>query len=145
VSHRPVPARIEFTDTLTDVELTPPANLGEAGLRAWEQSVVPLARMGAIRLGDLPTARIMCEAADERARASAIVEREGMMVTSTKGTLMAHPAIRVAQAASARFLRCAVELGCTPASRTRLGVNQVRGMTLAEELEQRLGPVTRRR
>lgn len=66
---------------------------------------------------------------------SAAVAAEGLTVTSTKGTTMAHPALRELKYLSADLLAMEKELGLTPRSRVRLGLDLLAAESRQDALE----------
>jgi P27 family predicted phage terminase small subunit len=72
-------------------------------------------------------------------QAEAVLDRYGFFALGSTGQVVAHPAVRVLNEASAMFLRYATEFGLTPSSRVKLGLNEAARRTLAMELEEKLG------
>lgn len=109
--------------------LTPqaPADLSELEREVWEETADELARLKLTKPIDGPTLVAYVRAYGRLVRASAILDEEGLTAIKARmvgddrvDEVVAHPMVRVAEAAAAQVVRFATELGCTPASEQRL-------------------------
>lgn len=110
----------------------PPEDLEKAAHPIWNVAVAELAHRG-LRAPDLEAVRQLCTMALRSRQASAEVAKHGLMVQGAYGPI-ANPMIRVERDASAAYIRLATEFGLTFASRLRLGLFQLAGQSLTEQL-----------
>lgn len=79
-----------------------------------------LARKGLISQADRGALALYCEAWGEFVKLCALVKAQGYTVTGSTGTKITNPLARLKEEAAQRFIRLAVQFGCTPAGRARL-------------------------
>lgn len=102
-------------------ELPAPPDHLSAGARAeWARVAPELHRLGVLTMADRSTMAAYCQVYAQWVEAEAAIAREGLTMMSTKGTLMAHPAVRISHQALTLLRQYMTELGLTPASRARL-------------------------
>lgn len=71
--------------------------------------------------------------------AEQLLDVEGLFVSSPNGYKIAHPGIAVAQKAQAEYRSWCARFGLTPSDRVGLGLAQVRGHSLAQDLADKIG------
>jgi P27 family predicted phage terminase small subunit len=102
---------------------TPPKSLKGIALEEWDRVTKLLAEINCIAELDRALLTAYCVewrtymTADNRLRLS-----RSLMATSTKGTQMAHPLLRVRDRAFANLMRICGEFGFSTASRSRLSI-----------------------
>lgn len=88
----------------------------------WDRVVPEMDRLGLLKSIDSAALTAYCMAWARFVDASAIVEREGMVLHDDKqGRAQRHPALLTAEAASKELRAWAAEFGLTPSSENRLG------------------------
>ena len=91
-----------------------------------------------MRASFIPQIQAYCEAVAVHAAASANIQQFGVLVKGVNGVPVANPLLRVQKDASATILRYSESLGLTPASRIRLGLMEITGMSLLSTLSSSL-------
>jgi phage terminase small subunit len=119
----------------------PPADLGDVEQQAWTQVARPLAEAGALQAIHLPLLRQFAVAVGMAERARAEVESGDLVVRGSRGDILS-PAFRAWSQAVALVARLAAEFGGSPSSLTHLGLSQLRGKSLEQELAERYGKAT---
>ena len=114
----------------------PPADLGAIERETWNQVAVPLAEAGALQAIHLPLLRQLCVAVGLAERARAELEEGELCVRGSRGATL-HPAFRGWSQAVALVARLSVEFGGSPAALTHIGLSQLRGKSLQQELAER--------
>lgn len=99
----------------------PPAWLTGRGLDYFHRLGEPLARAGLLTPSDGPAFADLCRCLARLDEAEAIVQAEGMVVTSPQGRKM-HPALKAAKEYRQLALALAKEFGLTPRARGSLDV-----------------------
>jgi P27 family predicted phage terminase small subunit len=110
----------------------PPADLEEAAHPIWVIAVQELAHRG-LKAVDLEAVRQLCTMALRARQAGANIAKYGLMVEGAYGPI-ANPMLKIERDASAAYVRLATEFGLTFASRLRLGLFQLAGQSLTQQL-----------
>lgn len=100
----------------------PPSFLSPEGLREWQRIVPLLDRMGLLTYVDRAMLVVYCEAWSRYMAATQVVQEEGVVIESYKGTFVRHPAALVAKDAEQIMRQCCSEFGLSPSARSRMTV-----------------------
>ncbi len=113
-----------------------PATLGETGRAEWDR----LWTAGRTWLSpqiDVMAVTRYCEQHDRRALMLECIAADGPITLGHKGQPRQHPLIGEVRALEAEMRRMEIELGFTPAARSKLGYAEVRRVSKMDELMQR--------
>lgn len=110
----------------------------------WQRVTPELERLGLLGRIDLGALAAYCEAWATWREARRLLDAEGVVVAGRDGNAVRHPAVMVANAASAELRAWAVQLGLTPAARQRMTAPPVDDDLETERLFGRV-PATPRR
>ena len=117
----------------------PPADLPADLAQLWTGVVAELESRGsmasAFRTTDTTLVRCLCEAVSVHRTASADLHDRGLSIEG-RFCETANPSLRAQRDSAATILRVSAELGLSPASRCRLGLEMLVGATLLEGLQQ---------
>ena len=102
------------------VDLRAPEHLSDLARGEWDRLAGELARAGVLTSVDTTTLAAYCEAFAQWVGAKAIVATDGITMLNTFGTMVVHPAVRIADISVKQMVRLASELGITPASRSKV-------------------------
>jgi phage terminase small subunit len=116
----------------------PPEDLGPIAKEAWRTVAGPLTEAGALQAIHLPLLRQFAVAVDMAERARAELGDGELTVKGHRGAVL-HPAFRAWSQATALVTRLAAEFGGSPASLTSIGLSQLRGKSLQQELAEKYG------
>ncbi len=133
----PTPIRLAALDAVPD----PPADLGLIERAAWTQVAAPLHEAGALQAIHLPLLRQFAVAVGLAERARLDLESGDLVVKGSRGDIL-NPAFRAWAQSVALVARLASEFGGSPSSLTSIGLGQLRGKSLQQELADRYGKVT---
>jgi phage terminase small subunit len=114
----------------------PPADLGPVEQEAWSAVAVPLSEAGALQRIHLPLLRAFAVAVGIAERARAQLEEGELVVQGHRGQTL-NPAFRAWAQATALVARLAAEFGGSPASLTSIGLGQLKGKSLQQELAEK--------
>jgi P27 family predicted phage terminase small subunit len=135
VAHKPVPdvvhvggrpAVIEFAD--------PPESLDPDAAEFWTESVHQLAIAGVVDRVDRPALELLCQQYARARQARRVIAQQGLFSMGPKGAIKEHPAVKMEREATAQFMRMAENFALTPIARARLGLANLAGRSLAQEL-----------
>ena len=101
-----------------------PQWLSREGRKLWRRLAPELKRLGLLTIVDGPALTSLCEAYAEWRQAAAIIRKEGLTLETPTGYLQERPEVAIAHKAQMRVKAWAAEFGLTPASRSRISVNQ---------------------
>jgi phage terminase small subunit len=133
---RRLPAPLRFAPL--DAVPEPPADLEAVEREAWTQVAGPLTEAGALQAIHLPLLRQFAVAVGLAERARAELTGGELVVKGSRGDIL-NPAFRAWSQAVALVARLAAEFGGSPSSLTHLGLSQLRGKSLQQELAERYG------
>lgn len=138
------PAPAKGLRLVTDAErgdfvVEPPADLPEGAHEIWNVAIAELSFRG-LKAVDLEAIRQMCVAAMNSRSATAEVAKYGYLVEGMYGPIV-NPMLKVARDEAALYQRLAQEFGLTLASRMRLGLVQLAGVGLSQQLSASLESV----
>lgn len=136
---RPLPAPIRLAPL--DQAPAPPGDLGPVERDAWNAVAGPLHDAGALQSIHLPLLRQFAIAVGMAERARLEVEVGDLVVRGSRGDIL-NPAFRAWTQAVALVARLASEFGGSPGSLTHIGLTQLRGKSLQQELAERYGKAT---
>jgi len=138
-SKRPLAAPIRLAPL--DAVPPPPNDLGAVEQDAWNAIAGPLHDAGALQAIHLPLLRQFAVAVGMAERARLEVESGDLVVRGSRGDIL-NPAFRAWSQAVALVARLASEFGGSPSSLTHIGLSQLRGKSLQQELAERYGKAT---
>jgi P27 family predicted phage terminase small subunit len=98
----------------------PPANLDERARAQWDYYAPLLAACRVLTLADREALTCYCVAAGRRAQAEEELAKHGPVVKSPSGYPIQNPWLAIANKAMEQLIRWGVELGLSPASRSRI-------------------------
>jgi P27 family predicted phage terminase small subunit len=145
ISHRPLARPVVLAPRIT-AQSRPecPEGLPAEGRDLWEASVEFLIDINAAQVIDVPALRVMCIHYAMASQASDVLAEQGFFSRGSTGQMVEHPAVRIFERQSARFLAYATEFGLTTLARTRLGLLDVTRRTMESDLNNGLGRNPRR-
>lgn len=127
----PKPSSVTAVPALTEVSAVPD-HLGPAGSWLWE-TVTTYADHW-LAPSDEPLVRMVCEAADRRARLVARLEADGEVLFTEKGYAYQHPAVGMVSTLDAQVTKWLSLLGLSPTDRTRMGLVEVKAASTLDQL-----------
>jgi P27 family predicted phage terminase small subunit len=104
----------------------PPAELTDEGLEEWRRVAPVLFAAGLLTDLDVGPLMAYCTAYGRWRVSEAALAREGLTITTPRGSTIAHPLLRIAQRAMSDVVRFGQEFGLSPASRNRVRVESER-------------------
>lgn len=115
---------------------TAPRWLSHAAKLQWKRLVTPLYECGLLTQVDQLALAMLCEAYATYQDARLLVEQEGMIAISEKGSPYLHPAVGIMNSSRRELLTWAREFGMTPSARTRIEIDadNEQAPSLADEL-----------
>lgn len=145
ISHQPVIEPLVLSAKLDAANLPePPADMPEAGVELWNDTLPWLVQVNVIQSIDLPTFTQMCRVYAQADALQKVLDAQGSFSLGHGGQLAEHPAVKGLQTAQMMFLRHASEFGMTTMARTRLGLMDVQRKSIQQDMDWTLGPSTRR-
>lgn len=135
-SKRRLPEPIRFAPL--DRPPAPPKDLGPVEREAWSTVAVPLTEAGALQRIHLPLLRQLAVAVGVAERARRELEEGELVIQGHRGSVL-NPAFRAWAQATTLVARLAAEFGGSPSSLTSIGLSQLRGKSLQQELAERYG------
>lgn len=115
----------------------PPECLSKEAKEAWKQIAGWLYESGIMTKLDIPALEVLCTAYGRWRKAEDTVNQifaanqgvlgGGLMMKSKKDVLIQNPMVGIANRASEIFMKCLVEFGMTPSSRSRIRAEGERG------------------
>jgi len=114
---------------------TPPDDLGGLAKEEWRRIAPELQAMGLLHDCDRSTLVSYCQAWERWYIAYRLLtklreedpETGGLIITTSTGNVIQHPAVGIANKAAKEMLGFASELGLTPVARARLGIADAKG------------------
>jgi P27 family predicted phage terminase small subunit len=100
----------------------PPDWLGPQGKAAWNEIAPVLFPIGCLTKSDYRLLCTYCEAWDDFFAARAVIEVEGMIATTDKGTCYQHPAVGIKNKAIQRIRQIGGDFGLSPSARVGLNL-----------------------
>lgn len=85
----------------------------------------------------------MCVAYARMVMAGQVINQEGAFTLGSTGQMVAHPAWKMEQEASANFLRYAQQFGLTWLARSNLGLTEATRQTLLAQMDRTVGKNSR--
>lgn len=101
---------------------TCPAWLSVEAKREWRKMTPELERLGLLTVIDGAALAGYCQAYARWKQAEALLDREGLVITTQSGYSQPHPAVAIAQKSLALVRAFCSEFGLTPAARSSLHV-----------------------
>ena len=112
----------------------PPEDFPEEARGAWVEVVPRLQEVGILDHVDRLALEAMCTQWARAKQAGQTIKREGLTSLGSHDQLVEHPAVATERAAHQLFLKFAEHYALTPIARTRLGLAQLQGRSLAMEM-----------
>jgi P27 family predicted phage terminase small subunit len=131
------PARVSRRITAADV-LAPPEYLTRDATSWWNEVAPALANAGLLEHTDRHVLSLAAETWAEIRAADRVLRSEGLFQQGSR-SVIPHSATRIKRDATIVFARLIAELGLSPLARTRLGVANLTGAIMAQELDRALG------
>lgn len=113
--------------------LPPPAHLSKEGLELWREASQVLYDAKVIARGDYMTLYAYCESFVTWRDALDHVRTEGMVFTDHNGVPRVSPYHKICMDAQDRMVRCCVELGLTPSSRSKVSTIEPKDVTQEDD------------
>jgi phage terminase small subunit len=132
--HRPLP-EVPRVAPVTEMP-EPPSDLTEIGQMAWNLVGGGLHAVGHLQTPFLPLLRLFAQACDLADRAWREMADEDLVRRGARGG-GTNPAVKVWRDAAGTARAIGEQLGASPVAMARLGLAQVRGMSMAQELQAR--------
>lgn len=98
-----------------------PSWLDTEAKREWKRIVPQLTKLGLLTQIDRADLTAYCESWSAYANACRVIQAEGAIVASTRGTLTKHPMMRIKNEERAAMLKFSQEFGLSPSARVRVG------------------------
>lgn len=105
-----------------------PKELDAIAKREWKKWAAMLMRIGVMTEADEISLANLCMCRSRLLQADAIIQREGLEITDSKGAKRRHPMLKVANDAQQQVDRLSIQFGLTPASRTRIVTSGLEGI-----------------
>lgn len=121
--------RAETEPEVLPVLLPPPPQLSERARELWAEASHVLFEAKVISRGDYLTLYAYCESYSRWREALECMDTEGMVFLDQNGCPKVSPYHKIAMDCQDRMMRCAVELGLTPASRTKVAKLEPKDIT----------------
>lgn len=125
---RPKAVVLLDSPALQDLDTNVPVKVPEALRDLWHAIIDDL-RSRELRPVDLEHIDALVMAANRRRQAVDAIERDGLFVVGPTGALSAHPGVKIERDATMLALRISAEYGLTLATRMRLGLIQLAGIS----------------
>lgn len=122
----------------------PPEFLPADAKEFWRTTVTQLAAIGLVDRIDGPALEMLATMYARVRQAARVVASDGHFSLGSVGQVREHPAVKIERESMVMFLRFAEQFGMTAVSRTRLGMAELHGRALAQELRDAFGPTTLR-
>ncbi|HYT30552.1 MAG TPA: phage terminase small subunit P27 family [Actinomycetota bacterium] len=118
--------------------LGPPEDLPKELVPVWTNLVDALGGVTSLRPADAFAVEAMVRQFARIKQAGELVDQYGMVTQTVSGDVTVSPFLKAERDATAMFLRLAEHYGLTVAARLRLGLMQLAGKTLAQQLAEDL-------
>ncbi len=135
--HRPLPEVVVGLGKTKEIEQ--PDDLTSQEVDVWNELVPQILGLGWIDLIDQRLNKQYVQMTALADRALHDLSRDDLTVMTSKGTPAANPLYRIYVDASKQAVQLADRFGFNPSARARLGLTTVKGMSIAADLEKRLG------
>lgn len=136
-------ARAEAASFAPVDSVAAPADLPAGVRRVWTELARPMADAGLLDQVDAVALEAIARCVDRWRQAEALLDEEGMFVSSPNGYKVAHPAVAVSQKAQAEYRAWAARFGLTPIDRVSMGLAALRGKSLEQDISAKIGPSPR--
>jgi len=118
-----------------------PAGLSAPAKTVWQQVVPELVEAGVVRTVDAVALEAFVVQVAVMRQAQRELKHAPLLVNGSRGQPVRNPLLDVLTTAQAEVRKWCERFGLDPSTRTRLGLMAVRGRTLEQELDSKLGPV----
>ncbi len=114
--HRPLKNEIQVEASTPE----PPEHLSKVAKAEWKRITKELESIGLLSQIDMAALAAYCYAYGNWAEATESMKTTGLVIETKQGNLIQNPYLGVANRAIDIMMKCLVEFGMTPSSRTRL-------------------------
>lgn len=133
---RPVPEALLVAGRPDLQELAePPEHLPKMAKEFWTSTIVKLAEVGILDRVDVPVLEMLASQYAMVRGSQKVLDEDGYFVRGSVGQIRPHPALKIHNDATDRFLKLAEHYALTPIARTRLGLAELHRRSLKKELE----------
>jgi P27 family predicted phage terminase small subunit len=136
---RPLPQPVHVDKANLDEMLEPPEDLDPAAKEFWTFAVEKLTSIGVLDRVDQPALEMLATAYARVGHARDAITKYGHFTRGSSGQIKEHPAVKLERESVQTFLKLAEQFALTPVARTRLGLAQMQGRSMAAEMEDALG------
>lgn len=146
VSKRALPKPIVLAPRITANDRPErPTDLPPEALQVWDESIEFLIERNIAQHLDIAALRLMVMHYAMAEQAYNVLSKQGFFTFGSTGQMSEHPAVRIFERASQRFMSYASEFGLTTLARTRMGLLDVARRSMETDLHTRaLGANPRR-
>ena len=103
---------------------TAPRWLSKGARAEWTRTTKAAKELGTLTKLDRSVHAVHCQAVDDFAKAAILIQDHGHVILGCMGTMVKNPAVDVANQAASIIRQTAIELGFTPAARSRIPSNK---------------------
>jgi P27 family predicted phage terminase small subunit len=141
VSHRPVPQPVVLGGRLSPENFPDaPELLPEDGKALWREWGPEMAEVGLLDRFDLLAFEDLCRAEARKRQFGRVIASEGLFAQGSRGQIIQAAWTRAERAAAEECRALWSRFGLSPVDRTRLGLMNLAGRSMAKDLEEALGP-----
>ena len=99
---------------------TAPRWMSKGARNEWVRTTKAAKELGTLTKLDRAVHALHCQACDDYAQAALLIQEHGYIILGCHGTMVKNPAVDVANQAASIIRQTAIELGFTPAARSRI-------------------------
>lgn len=120
---RPLNKKAPKFDLVTGLP-KPPGHLNRYGKHEWNRIIPVLQKVSMLTEADLTSLAAYCQAYGTWVEAEKLKKAMGLTTTTDKGNVIQRPEVGIANTSMANMISIAKEFGMTPASRTKVEVEE---------------------
>ncbi|HLY57762.1 MAG TPA: phage terminase small subunit P27 family [Stellaceae bacterium] len=105
----------------------PPKTLSYDAKLEWRKLAPAAFKVGTLRAPDVRGFELLCETLARARRAQALIDAEGMTVSTGEGGMKTHPAVRILEVATAQAAQLLRDFGLTPKGRQGVDATPPKG------------------
>jgi P27 family predicted phage terminase small subunit len=136
---RPLPQPVQLDRKNLEEMREPPEALDPAAKEFWRFAVDRLIEADVLDRVDAPALEMLATAYARVGHARDAIKKYGHFTRGSNGQVKEHPAVKLERESVALFLKLAEQYALTPVARTRLGLAQLQGRSMLNEMNDRLG------
>jgi P27 family predicted phage terminase small subunit len=118
-----------------------PAHLPRYAREFWSATIVELVKVGVVDRIDVSLLEQLAVQYCRIRQAQDVLAEDGLFARGSTGQIREHPAVKIEREATTLFMRLAEGFGIGAMARARLGLTEVHRRSLAQEMEDMLGPM----